>query len=48
MNNREVLAATAGGDTRTMAQPVIGDALNNAGLMANLSIDGTKVSELDI
>jgi lipid-binding SYLF domain-containing protein len=35
-------------DTQTMQQPVVGYALSNAGLMANLSLDGTKVSKLDL
>jgi lipid-binding SYLF domain-containing protein len=40
--------ADASVDTETMKQPVIGYVLTNAGLMANLSIDGTKVSKLNI
>ncbi len=40
--------ANAGVDTQTVQQPVIGYVLTNAGLMANLSIDGTKVQKLDI
>lgn len=40
--------ASAGVDTRTAQQPVVGYALNNAGLMANLSVDGTKVNKLDL
>ena len=40
--------ADAGVDTQTVQQPVIGYVLTNAGLMANLSIDGTKVQKLDI
>ena len=35
--------ADAGVDTQTVQQPVVGYVLTNAGLMANLSIDGTKV-----
>ena len=38
--------ADAGVDTQTISQPVVGYVLTNAGLMANLSIDGTKVSRL--
>lgn len=33
-------------DTNTMSQPVIGFALNNVGLMAGVSIEGTKVTRL--
>jgi len=40
--------ADASVDTETMKQPVIGYVLTNAGLMANLSIDGTKVAKLNI
>lgn len=42
------VGATAAIDTQTMQQPVVGYALSNAGLMANLSLDGTKVSRLDL
>ena len=38
--------ATASIDTQTAQQPIIGFALSNAGLMANLSLDGTKVNKL--
>lgn len=40
--------ANIGVDTQTAQQPVIGYVLTNAGLMANLSIDGTKVQRLDL
>jgi len=40
--------ASAGVDTQTGQQPVVGYALSNAGLMANLSVDGTKVNKLDL
>jgi lipid-binding SYLF domain-containing protein len=40
--------ASTGIDTQTAQQPVVGFALSNAGLMANLSLDGTKVSKLDL
>jgi len=40
--------ADAGVDTQTISQPVVGYVLTNAGLMANLSIDGTKVSPLPL
>ncbi|MDQ2736718.1 MAG: YSC84-related protein [Pseudomonadota bacterium] len=40
--------ANAGLDTQTMRAPVIGFVLTNGGLMANLSIDGTKVNRLAI
>jgi lipid-binding SYLF domain-containing protein len=42
------VGATGSVDTRTAQQPVVGYALNNAGLMANLSIDGTKVTKLEL
>jgi lipid-binding SYLF domain-containing protein len=40
--------ASAAIDTQTARQAVIGYALSNAGLMADLSIDGTKVNRLDL
>ncbi|WP_256330378.1 hypothetical protein [Variovorax sp. YR216] len=33
---------------QTAQQPIIGFALGNAGLMPNLSRDGTKISRLDL
>jgi lipid-binding SYLF domain-containing protein len=42
------VGAAAGTGTLTGQQPVVGYALSNAGLMANLSLDGTKISRLDI
>ena len=42
------VGASAGIDTQTAQQPIVGFALSNAGLMANLSLDGTKVSKLDL
>ena len=42
------VGASAAIDTQTAEQPVVGFALSNAGLMANLSLDGTKVSKLDL
>ena len=42
------VGASAAVDTQTMQQPVVAYALSNAGLMANLSLDGTKVSKLDL
>ncbi|MDM0106996.1 YSC84-related protein [Variovorax sp. J22R24] len=41
------VGASAAVDTQTMQQPVVGYALSNAGLMANLSLDGTKVNKLE-
>ncbi|CAG9178538.1 BPSL1445 family SYLF domain-containing lipoprotein [Cupriavidus pampae] len=35
-------------DTNTAQQPIVGFALTNAGLMAGLSVEGTKISKLDI
>ena len=40
--------ASVGIDTQTAQQPVVGYVLTNAGLMANLAIDGTKITRLDI
>ncbi|HYP85459.1 BPSL1445 family SYLF domain-containing lipoprotein [Variovorax sp.] len=40
--------ANVGVDTQTMRSPVVGYVLSNAGLMANASIDGTKVTKLDL
>jgi lipid-binding SYLF domain-containing protein len=42
------VGANAGVDTTTAQQPVIGYVLTNGGLMANLSVDGTKVAKLDL
>ena len=41
------VGASAAVDTQTMQQPVVGYALSNAGLMANLSLDGTKINKID-
>lgn len=40
--------ASAGVDTNTANQEVVGYVLTNAGLMANLTVDGTKITRLDI
>lgn len=40
--------ASASIDTQTGQQPVVGYVLTNAGLMANLALDGTKISRLNI
>jgi lipid-binding SYLF domain-containing protein len=40
--------ASADADTVTAQKAVVGYVLTNAGLMANLAIDGTKVSKLDM
>ena len=40
--------ASASVDTQTAKQPVVGYVLTNAGLMANLAIDGTKITRLEI
>ncbi|MDM0070513.1 YSC84-related protein [Variovorax sp. J31P207] len=42
------VGASAAIDTQTAQQPIVGFALSNAGLMANLSLDGTKISKLDL
>lgn len=40
--------ANASVDTKTAQQPIIGYVLAGAGLMANLSFDGTKFTKLDL
>lgn len=35
-------------DTNTIQKPVIGFVVTNAGLMANLTLEGTKISRLDV
>lgn len=35
-------------DTNTVQAPVVGFVVTNAGLMANLTVDGTKISKLDL
>ena len=40
--------ASVDGDTQTAQKSVVGYVLTNAGLMANLAIDGTKVQRLDM
>jgi lipid-binding SYLF domain-containing protein len=40
--------ASASIDTQTAQQPVVGYVLTNAGLMANLALDGTKITRLDV
>ncbi|MBX6317663.1 YSC84-related protein [Pigmentiphaga sp.] len=35
-------------DTNTARAPVVAFAITNAGLMANLSVEGTKISKLDL
>ena len=50
--NASVAALTVGADaqidTRNVKQPIIGFVLTNAGLMANLSFDGTRITPMDI
>jgi len=41
------VGASAAISTQTAQQPIVGYALSNAGLMANLSLDGTKINKLD-
>jgi lipid-binding SYLF domain-containing protein len=47
-----VALANVGADvqatTKTLQQPVVGYVLTNGGLMANLSLDGTKINRLEI
>ncbi|MDB5813177.1 MAG: hypothetical protein JWN23_294 [Rhodocyclales bacterium] len=40
--------ASAAVDTKTVQQPIVGYVLTNGGLMANASIDGTKITKLDL
>ena len=40
--------ASAGVDTQTVQRPIVGYVLTNAGLMANVAIDGTKITRLDM
>jgi lipid-binding SYLF domain-containing protein len=35
-------------DTKTAQQPIVGFVISNGGLMANLSLDGTKFNKLDL
>jgi lipid-binding SYLF domain-containing protein len=42
------VGANAQVDTRSAQQPVVAFVLTNAGLMANLSMDGTRVGRLDL
>ena len=42
------IGANANVSTRTIQQPIIGYALTNARLMADLSIDGTQFTRLDL
>lgn len=35
-------------DTNTVRQPVVGFVMNNAGLMAGVSLDGTKISKINL
>ena len=35
-------------DSNTVRQPIVGFVMNNAGLMAGVSIDGTKIAKLDL
>jgi len=40
--------ATAQATTTTVQQPVVGYVLSNAGLMAGLTLDGTRITRLDL
>lgn len=42
------LGANARIDTQVAQQPVVGFALSNAGLMADLSVNGTRINRLDL
>lgn len=41
------LSATGSFDTRTMREPVVGFVMTNAGLMAGVSLEGTKINRID-
>ncbi len=41
-------AADMGADTRTLRASVVGYTLSNGGLMADLSLDGTKIMKIDL
>lgn len=42
------VGATAQATTKTVQQPIVGYVVTNAGLMANLSFDGTKINKLEL
>ena len=42
------VGANARVDTRSAQQPIVAFVLNNAGLMANVSLDGSRVTKIDI
>jgi lipid-binding SYLF domain-containing protein len=42
------VGASGGISTQTAQQPVVGFALSNAGLMADVSVNGTRVNRLDL
>jgi lipid-binding SYLF domain-containing protein len=42
------VGASASVDTRTAQQPIVGFALTNGGLMANVSVNGSRVTPLSI
>jgi lipid-binding SYLF domain-containing protein len=42
------MGASAAVDTRTAQRPIVGYVLTNGGLMANLSLDGTRIARLDL
>jgi lipid-binding SYLF domain-containing protein len=42
------VGASANVNTQTARQPIVGYVLSNAGLMANLSLDGTRFQRLDL
>ncbi|HET7794927.1 MAG TPA: YSC84-related protein [Rhizobacter sp.] len=42
------VGADAQATTKTVQQPIVGYVLTNAGLMANLSLDGTKFTKLEL
>jgi lipid-binding SYLF domain-containing protein len=42
------VGANAAIDSKTVQQPIVGFVLTNAGLMANATIDGTKITKLDL
>jgi lipid-binding SYLF domain-containing protein len=42
------VGASAQVTTATVQQPVVGYVLSNSGLMAGISLDGTRITRLDL
>ena len=52
LGGMQTLSATVGAsgvlDTNTAQQPIVGFVMTNAGLMAGLSLEGSKITRLDL